>query len=77
MSRTILDDELNTWEVYATTGDFGYADPARVVFRCLSDTRERARALDPGGDKSEAEAFVLERTEEELKALLAEAEPVD
>lgn len=77
MSRTILDDDLNTWEVYATSGDFGFADPARIVFRCLSDPGERARSVESGEDSSETEAFVAERTDEELRELLGEAEPVD
>lgn len=77
MSRTILDDGLNTWEIYATSGDFGYADPARIVFRCLTDSGERARAVELGGDKSEAEGFVVERSDEELRELLGKAEPVD
>lgn len=77
MSRTILDDDLNTWEVYATTGDFGFADPARIVFRCLTDSGERARAVEPGGDKSEAEELVVTRSDGELRELLEKAEPVD
>ena len=77
MPRTILDPGLRTWEVYATTGDHGFADPARLVFRCVSDPGQRSRAVRFGGDKSEAEEAVVSRSDAELQALLAEAEPID
>lgn len=76
MSRTILDDDLRSWEVYATTGPYGFSDPARLVFRCLSDPGERARAVELGADKSEAEGEVLARSDEELREMLAGADPV-
>lgn len=76
MSRTILDQDLNTWEVYATPGDFGFAERARVTFRCVSDAGRRARAFGIDGDKAEAEAFVVERSDEELGEWLEEAQPV-
>ena len=47
--RTILDRDLRWWEVYATTGDFGSANPAKVAFRCTSDAWQRPRVfLFPG-----------------------------
>ena len=76
MERRILDGNLDSWEPYATTGMFGYSEPARIVFRCLSDATERARALYMG-DKAEAERVVRGSSDEELRELLAKAEPVD
>lgn len=77
MSRTLLDDELNEWEVFATTGPQGFPDPARVMFRCTSDPGERARAVAIDGDKSDAEALVAGRSAAELKAMMSGAEAVD
>jgi len=76
MARRILDQDLELWESYATTGMYGYSDPARIVFRCLSGTTDRARALDMG-DKSEAERVVRGSSDDELRDLLGRALPVD
>jgi hypothetical protein len=76
MARTILGRDLETWESYATTGMHGFSEPARVVFRCLSDRKVRARAFD-AGDKSEAERLVALSSDDELRSLLDDAEPVD
>jgi hypothetical protein len=76
MARTILGRDLETWEPYATTGMYGFSEPARIVFRCLSDRRVRARAFE-AGDKSEAERLVTMSSDDELRNLLDDAEPVD
>ena len=73
----IVDGDLKSWEVYATTGDHGFADPARIVFRCVSDPGQRPRAVQYGGDKSEAEAAVVELSDQDLKRMLdVEAKPI-
>jgi hypothetical protein len=76
MARTILGRDLETWEPYTTSGMYGFSEPARVVFRCLSDRNARARALE-AGEKSEAERLVTMSSDDELRSLLDEAEPVD
>lgn len=76
MSRTIVDADLRQWEVFASAGPSGYADPAALVFRCRSDGDVPSRGLTVDGDKSEAEAAVLRSTPEELRALLERAEPL-
>ena len=58
MSRTILDSELRSWEAYATTGDYGLTAPAKIAFRCTSDSSQRPRIVDFEGDKSDAERAV-------------------
>jgi hypothetical protein len=73
MTRTILDGDLRSWEVYATTGDFGLPAPAKIAFRCTSDGSRRPRVLDFEGDKSDAEQAVLAWREEELRAALERA----
>ena len=76
MSRTIVDSDLNRWEVFASAGPSGYADPAALVFRCLSDRDRPSRGLTVEGDKSEAEAAVLQSSEGDLRDLLARAIPL-
>lgn len=71
--RTIDDGAFQRWEVYATTGDFGFSRPARIVFRCLTDPDERARAVEIDGDKSDAESRVRELGADELRSMLKEA----
>lgn len=75
--RTIQDDSFRTWEAYATTGDFGFSRPARIVFRCISDPDERARAVEIQGDKSDAEARVRKLSGAELRGLMDQALVVD
>ena len=77
MSRTILDGQLRRWEAFATTGEYGFPDRARVVFRCLSDAQVRARAVTLDGDKSDAEEVVSGRSDAELKEMLSQARELD
>ncbi len=72
-----MDDDLREWEVYATTGRYGFPDRARVMFRCMSDPHERTRALALQGDKSDAEAAVETASAEELTRMMEEAETLD
>jgi hypothetical protein len=74
VSRTILDADLRRWEVFASTGPHGYAAPARLVFRCVSDPAQPSRFVQVEGDKSDAEAQVQRQGGAELLALLDEAE---
>jgi hypothetical protein len=76
MARTILDDELNSWEAFASTGRYGYAERAQIVFQCTSDPWERPRACTVSGDKSEAEALVAGESTQRLGAMLKEAQPL-
>lgn len=73
MARTIQDAALNTWEVYATTGPFGYAKPARVAFLPRSEPGRRTRIIDYDGDHAAAERAVATLADEELLALLERA----
>jgi hypothetical protein len=71
--RTFQDGDLQSWEVYATAGDFGFPDHARIVFHCLSDPARRARAVESPGVKWEAERAVVQSTDEQLAGLLSDA----
>ena len=77
MARLIHDDALRTWEVFASTGDYGAADPARIVFRCTTEPGVRPRAVRLDGDKSDAEKAVIELTADELEKLLESAQEID
>ena len=77
MSRTFQDSNLLKWEVYASSGPHGYANPARIVFHCLSDRSRRARFIQLDGDKADAEREVAEAPPERLTELLAQSEELD
>ena len=72
--RTILDRDLRRWEVYATTGEFGSANPAKLAFRCTTDAWQRPRVFVYDGDKSDAERCVAEFSDGELLRMLESAE---
>lgn len=76
MARSILDDELRSWEVFASTGPYGYSPRSRVVFYCTTDPAERPRAYTLAGDTSDAEALVAGAPTAELATLLRRAEPL-
>jgi hypothetical protein len=74
VSRRVTDDELRTWEVYATAGAFGLPEHARIVFHCLSDPDLRALWSEREGDRQEVEAWLESASEDELAEAMAAAE---
>jgi len=74
MGRKIVDRDFHEWEAFASTGDFGRSRPARVIFRCMSDPTRRPRHVVIDGDKSDAEAELQRRSDEELSRLFQKAE---
>lgn len=72
MTRTIQDQDLLLWEAYASVGDFGFPERARMVFHCLTDPGRRARLVEREGDKSDVEQEVAKLSEAELLTLLQE-----
>lgn len=77
MARTFQDDDLRTWEAYASSGKFGMPDRAHVIFHCRSDRALRARYVTLDGHQSDAEKVVATRSVRELDALLRSAELLD
>ena len=73
MARKILDDDLMEWEVFASTGDFGYPEHSTIVFHCLTDMARRSRILRLDGDKAEAERVIQEEPAERLAAMMSAA----
>lgn len=77
MSRVFVDDDLLTWEAYASGGRFGLPERPKIVFHCLSDPAIRARFVIHPGDEANAEETVHELPEERLKAMLKESEELE
>jgi hypothetical protein len=77
MSHTFTDENLLTWEAYASSGDWGMAVKPRIVFNCLSDPARRARYVERPGDESDAEEQVIDYDEQQLRDLLKESRPLE
>ena len=78
MSQTFTDENLQTWEAYASTGDFGEAENPRIVFHCLSDPGQRARyVVRDAGDEADAEEDVHTFDEQRLRDLLRQSRPLE
>lgn len=75
MNRTFMDDGLLTWEAYASASR-RVGDRPSVLFLCLSDLSERARLVEVDGDVAETERLLRTLSDDELRDLLARAEPV-
>ena len=77
MSHTFTDENLLTWEAYASSGNFGLAVKPRIVFNCLSDPSLTPRYVERPGDESDAEEQVHELGDDKLRALLRDARPLE
>lgn len=73
MARQFQDGDLQVWEAFATTGDNGFPKPARIAFRCRTDRSLRPRWLAIDGDKADAEARVMEASDDELRGWFQDA----
>jgi hypothetical protein len=74
MSVTFTDEDLQSWEAYATGGDYGLANNPKVVFNCVSDPTRRARFVEVMGDEADAENLVHDGGIDQLKRMLKEAQ---
>lgn len=77
MSQTFTDENLLTWEAFASGGRFGLAVRPKVVFHCLSDRALRPRFVQLSGDEADAEEIVHEAGVERLRSMLREARELD
>lgn len=78
MSRIFQGDDLLQWEAFGTSGDFGFGDDnSRIIFHCLSDPDQRARAHRVEGGEAGAGKRVEEASLAELTALLRHSTPLD
>ncbi|MFW5947027.1 MAG: hypothetical protein ACOCUW_00930 [Gemmatimonadota bacterium] len=77
MPRTIQDDDLLLWEVYAAAPRAAKGRGARIVFHCLSDPERRARVTENDADRTATEKWIAGASDAELRKLLDAAERLD
>lgn len=77
MSHTFTDENLLTWEAFASSGNFGLAVRPRIVFNCLSDPNRPPRYVERGGDEADAEEQVIEYDEKQLREMLGKSRELD
>jgi hypothetical protein len=77
MSRVFVDENLLSWEAYASGGRFGLPEEPKLVFHCRSNPVGRARYVRLGKDNVDAEQAVKRMSDSELRDLLREAQPLD
>jgi hypothetical protein len=70
MTRTFQDHDLQLWEAYANSGEFGSADRAKIVFQCLTDPSRRARFLPRHTPRADVEQEIATLSDAEMMALL-------
>jgi hypothetical protein len=71
MSRLFIDDELISWEAYASTGRFSLPDDGRLVFLCVTQPNRRPRTILIPGDAVAAGAAIDSVSDQRLRELLA------
>jgi hypothetical protein len=76
MARVFVDEDLLSWEAYASTGRYSLPERPRIVFNCLSDPNRPARYVVHSGDNADAEGAVLDMPLEALRELLDESQEV-
>ena len=72
MSRTIVDDNFLTWEVYVSGGQPDSPAAARIFFLCLDSRSSPARFVEhESRSVAAAERELRDATDEELREMLA------
>ena len=72
MSRTIVDDNFLTWEVYVSGGQPDSPEAARIFFLCLDSRSSPARFVEhESRSVAAAERELRDATDEELREMLA------
>jgi len=77
MSRIFIDNDLLSWEAYASGGRHGLPEEPKIVFHCLSDPMRRARYVRYGEDNAAAEQALNAMPEPQLQQMLQTAEELD
>ncbi|HEX2207677.1 MAG TPA: hypothetical protein VHG93_08330 [Longimicrobium sp.] len=77
MSQTFTDENLLTWEAFASGGRFGLSIRPKVIFHCLSDRSLRARFVEVQGDEADAEELIHESRTARLRELLKHSKELD
>jgi hypothetical protein len=77
MSQTFTDENLMTWEAFASGGRFGLSIRPRVVFHCMSDQSLPPRFVEVQGDEADAEELIHDSQVDRLRQMLAASKPLD
>jgi hypothetical protein len=77
VSRVISDNDLLSWEVFSSGGNFGLPDRPKIIFHCLSDPDRRSRYIRHEGDSATAERSVQTLPDDALQQLLRESIDLD
>ncbi|HEU0015142.1 MAG TPA: hypothetical protein VFQ45_15740 [Longimicrobium sp.] len=77
MSQTFTDDDLLTWEAFASGGKYGLSVRPKVIFHCLSDRSLRPRYVELPGDEADAEEVVHESQVNRLQELLGQSKELE
>lgn len=77
MSQTFTDENLMTWEAFASGGRFGLSIRPRVVFHCMSDQSLAPRFVEVQGDEADAEELIHDSQVDRLRQMLAKSKPLD
>lgn len=78
MNRTFTDDDLRIWEVYPSGGPYGLPVRPKIVFHCTSNPEVRPRYVpgDERQDEADAEDWVHDASDDELRALLRDSREI-
>lgn len=77
MRRTFYDDDFMEWEAYVSGGEMEGKAAARIYFLCLTAPSRRARFVtDDSGNPAVAQRKLLDMSDEQLKELLEDSEPL-
>ncbi|CAA9327255.1 MAG: hypothetical protein AVDCRST_MAG89-1953 [uncultured Gemmatimonadetes bacterium] len=77
MSQTFTDENLLTWEAFASGGRFGLSIRPKVIFHCVSDRSMRARFVELQGDEADAEDMIHDSSVDQLRQMLAQSKELD
>jgi hypothetical protein len=77
MSQTFTDQNLLTWEAFASGGRFGLSIRPKVIFHCVSDPSMRARFVQVQGDEADAEELIHDSEPARLRQLLGESQELE
>lgn len=77
MSQTFTDENLLTWEAFASGGRFGLSIRPKVIFHCVSDRSLRARFVEVQGDEADAEELIHDSQIARLRELLKQSKELE
>ena len=77
MSQTFTDENLMTWEAFASGGRFGLSIRPKVIFHCMSDQSLAPRFIEVQGDEADAEELIHDSQVDRLRQMLAKSKVLD